>query len=329
MREAQLVERLASIGWRGSRGVVLGPGDDAAVLRGGLVVSTDLCVEGVHYRSDWISAREAGFRAGAAALSDLAAMGATPTALLVSLALLGDPREAVDIQQGIRRAGDRVTAPIIGGDVSRSLGGTAVDVVAIGRSPRPVLRRGAGAGERLWVSGSLGGAAAAVSRWSRGLRPSAAARARFAAPPDRVRLGALLAERGLARSMIDVSDGLMADVARIAKASVVRITVRRDRVPVDVQAGADQDLALAGGEDYELVFTAPQSADHCIREVARECSVALTQIGVVAEGTGVVLEDARGSCSPPVGGGFDHFAGPTGVAAEGGGPASARISGRS
>ena len=308
MREIQLVERLVAIGWRGSRSVILGPGDDAAVLRGGLVLSTDLAVEGVHFCLDWISAEEAGFRAGAAALSDMAAMGASPEGVLVSLAVPGDGSLAEDIQRGIRRAGDRVAVAIIGGDVSRSPGPVVVDVVVAGRARRPVRRSGAAAGQELWVSGALGGSAAAVEAWSAGARPDAAARARFAEPPDRVPLGTVLAAARIARSMIDTSDGLVADARRIAAASGVGIRIVEGRVPVHPGAGGDLNLALQGGEDYELMFTAPAGAEARILALARELSVPLTRIGTVEEGTGVVLEHADGRRATPGPGGFDHFA---------------------
>ncbi len=310
MRESELVERLVAIGWRGSRSVILGPGDDAAVLRGGLVLSTDLAVEGVHFRLDWISAEEAGFRAGAAALSDLAAMGATPEGMLVSLAVPGDGSVAADIQRGIRSAGDRVAASIIGGDVSRSPGPVVVDVVVAGRARPPVRRSGAVAGHEVWVSGALGGSAAALEAWSAGARPDALARARFAQPPDRVPLGTALASARIARSMIDTSDGLVADARRIAAASGVRIRIVEGRVPAHPGTGGDLNLALQGGEDYELMFTAPARAEDRILAIAREVSVPLTRIGTVEEGTGVVLEDAQGRRTTPGPGGFDHFADP-------------------
>ena len=308
MDETELIERLVAIGWKGSRDVVLGPGDDAAVLRGGLVVSTDLMVEGVHFDFDWISPAEAGFRAGAAALSDLAAMGAEPEALLVSMAIPGDPSLGEALQRGVRRAGDRVSVAIVGGDVSRSPGPAVVDVVAIGRARGVVRRSGAAPGQWVWVSGSLGGAAAAVAAWSAGGRPGPAARARFAAPPDRVSLGRALAVAGLARSMIDISDGLVADARRVAQASGVAISILARRVPVDAGAEGALNLALAGGEDYELMFTAHAGAQDRVLALARELSVRLTRIGTVEEGTGVILEDETGQRAAMSGGGYDHFA---------------------
>ena len=316
MNEAELVRRLIAIGWRGSRAVRVGPGDDAAFVRGGMVISTDLAVEGVHFRLDWIGAEEAGFRAGAAALSDMAAMGAAPEALLVSLAVPDDPSLAQALQRGVRSAGDRVGVAIIGGDVSRSPGPAVVDVVAGGRARTVVTRGRAEAGQGVWVSGSLGGAAAAVSAWSAGTDPASEARDRFVFPPDRVPLGVGLCGGGLAHAMIDISDGLVADAGRVGRASGVRIVIRDGEVPVHPGAGGDLNLALEGGEDYELMFTAPARAEARILALGQEMSVPLTRVGRVEEGTGVVLEDSRGRHSTPRHDGYDHFAAP----GSGGGP---------
>lgn len=314
MDEIRLVERLAAIGWKGSRAVELGPGDDAAVLRGGIVVSTDLMVEDVHFSFDWIAPAEAGFRAGAAALSDMAAMGAVPEALLVSLAIPGDATAlGEEMQRGVRAAGDRVGAPIVGGDVSRSPGAVVVDVVAVGRAREVAVRRsGARPGQDLWVSGVLGGAAAAVDAWSRGDRPGPAARERFVSPPDRTRLGVALAARGLCASMIDISDGLIADARRLARASEATILVSPDRVPVDENLGGHLNQALVGGEDYELMFTAHPDAKSGILALGRELSVQLTRIGSVGDGAGVFLQDGEGRRRIPGPGGYDHFALPPG-----------------
>lgn len=323
MDETALVARLAAVGWTDGPNVLLGPGDDAAVLRGGLVASTDLSVEGVHFRFEWIAAREVGFRAAAAALSDMAAMGAEPVALLVSLAVPPDPRLAEELQRGVRLAADRVAAPIAGGDVSRSPGPAVIDVVALGRSSGDLVRRsGAEPGHDLWVSGELGGAAAAVAAWSAGRQPQAAAKRRFAAPPDRVPLGRALAARGVARSMIDVSDGLLADARRLAEASGVAMVIREHQAPVDPCATAELDpsesagplnFALEGGEDYELMFTAESGAEGCLTALGKELSVSLTRIGTVERGQGVVLEGPQGRRRPEGSGGHDHFARPEGA----------------
>ena len=314
MDETELVERLAAIGWKGSRGVILGPGDDAAVLRGGLAVSTDMMVEGVHFSFDWVTPTEAGFRAGAAALSDMAAMGASPEALLVSMALpAGDPELGEALQRGVRAAGDRVGAVIAGGDVSRTPRAVVLDVVVVGRVRDGGVRRsGAQPGDDLWVSGVVGGAAAAVAAWSQGREPAPAARVRFAAPPDRTGLGRALAAQGLASAMIDISDGLVLDAKRLAKASSVAIRVRRDLVPVDTEAGGDLNRALEGGEDYELMFTAHPKGKERVLALERELSVQLTRIGTVGQGADVALEDSEGRRVRPGRGGYDHFADPSG-----------------
>ncbi len=314
MDEARLVERLAAIGWKGSRAVLLGPGDDAAVLRGGVAVSTDLLVEDVHFRFDWVTPAEAGFRAGAAALSDLAAMGARPEALLVSMALpADDPALGEVLQRGVRAAGDRVGAAIAGGDVSRAAGAVVLDVVAVGRVRDGGVRRsGARPGDDLWVSGAVGGAAAAVAAWLRGSEPAPAARARFAAPPDRTGLGRSLAAQGLASAMIDVSDGLVMDAGRLAAASKVGVRVRCGRVPVDAEAGGDLNHALEGGEDYELMFTAHPKGKARVLALGRELSVQLTRIGTVGKGAGVAVVDRDGLRQQPGRGGHDHFSTPSG-----------------
>lgn len=356
--ERELLRRLAEIGWKGHRGVLLGPGDDAAVLRGGLVASADMSVEGVHFRLGWLSAEEVGFRAAAAALSDMAAMGAAPACLLVSLALPADPSGARPprdawpgpapatrrgatpseespvaslaqaLQRGAAAAGDRVGVPIAGGDLSRSPGPVVVDVAVLGRAARPLERAGARPGDSVWVSGALGGAAAAVAAWSRDREPPPAARARFSVPPNRVPLGRALAADGLASALIDVSDGLVADARNVAARSGVRVCIDEARVPVDASAGADLNLALRGGEDYELMFTVPAGAESRLPPLARALPVPLSRIGLVEHGEGVVMErngKRRRSDGP---GGHDHFALPAGLPGSGGrglgAPAAAR-----
>ena len=154
------------------RGVRVGPGDDAAVLEGGWVVSTDLCVEDVHYRRSWLSDTEIGYRAASAALSDLAAMAAEPVGVLVSLALPAEARsDPVAVSDGVREAARAVGASILGGDLSRSPGPLMLDLVVLGRADEPVLRVGAEPGDEIWATGTLGGSAAAVRMWAAGHEP--------------------------------------------------------------------------------------------------------------------------------------------------------------
>ena len=198
------------------------------MLEGEWVISTDLSVEDVHFRRGWLTDEEIGYRAASAALSDLAAMAARPVGVLVSMAA---PRgAAVDVaaaQAGVRAAAEAVGARVIGGDLSRSPGPLFIDVVVLGRQRRPVSRAGARAGDELWVSGTLGAGAAALTVWEDGGVPPEPLRRRFVRPEPRVALALALAEAGIPVAMMDVSDGLAGDAGHLAAASGVRIIWRR------------------------------------------------------------------------------------------------------
>jgi thiamine-monophosphate kinase len=295
--------------------VLVGPGDDAAVLEGGWVVTTDLSIEDVHFRRDWLSDREIGYRAGAAALSDVAAMAATPVAVLVSLA--GPRGGGVDlaaVHAGVREIASELGASVIGGDVSGSPGPLVVDVVALGRAAWPVLRDGAEPGADVWVTGRLGAAAAAVRAWEAGREPSPELRSAFARPRPRVREARCLVDHEVVDALIDLSDGLAGDAGHIAAASGVRITLEAAHVPVAEAALAALgpsdalDAALHGGEDYELCFvtdTGAVDADY-FRE---RYGFAVTRVGRVEPGEGVWLEQPDGRVARLTRGGFDHLAG--------------------
>lgn len=293
--------------------VHVGPGDDAAVLEGGWVVSADLSVEDVHFRRAWLSDQEIGYRAAAGALSDLAAMAATPVALLVSLAA---PRGgAVDLEAvhaGVRELAGEFGASVIGGDLSRSPGPLLLDVVVLGRTAWPVLRDGAEPDDDVWVTGTLGASAAAVHAWEAGGQPSPETRAAFARPRPRVEEARCLVELELVDALIDVSDGLAGDVGHIAAASGVAITLEAAAIPVAPAAvaalGAEGafEAALHGGEDYELCFvTDPGAVDP--EYFARKHGIRLTRVGRVSEGEGVWLRGADGVVRRLERGGFDHW----------------------
>jgi len=313
-------------------GVEVGPGDDAAVLSGGWVISTDMSVEDVHFRRGWLTDEEIGYRATSAALSDLAAMGAEPVAVLVSMAA---PRGArVDVaaaQAGVRAAAAAVGAAVIGGDLSRSPGPLFVDVVVLGRTDRPVSRAGARPGDEVWVSGTLGTGAAALRVWDAGGVPPEPLRERFARPMPRTALAHALSEGEAVTAMLDLSDGLAGDAGHLAAASGVGIILEEARIPVDPEARAvlgDADAlhaALHGGEDFELCFTAPPGAVEALADVggARLLSllgVTLTRVGRVAEIEEdsdhppgdeepplVLLESPTGALRLLDQGGFDHW----------------------
>jgi thiamine-monophosphate kinase len=311
--EFDLIRRfLAGGGGALPAGVRVGPGDDATVLEGGWVLSTDLSIEDVHFRRAWLADREIGYRATAAALSDLAAMAAVPVGVLVSMGL--PPASDVDAEEvhaGVREAASSVGAALLGGDVSTSPGPLVLDVVVVGRTDEPCLRTGALPGDELWVTGELGASAAAVRLLERGEAPSASLRRAFARPTPRVRAASTLAGAGVLHALVDLSDGLAGDAGHLAAAAGVRIVLEVVRVPVAAAArtalGEVEALtcALHGGEDYELCFAAEAGAlDGLV--LADRLGVGLTRVGRVEEGADVWLESPDGWVRPLERGGFDH-----------------------
>lgn len=294
-----------------------GPGDDAAFLSDDLVVSTDISVEGTHFRLDWIDPAEAGRRAALAALSDLAAVGARPTAVVVALAG-SDRAELVAAGQGVRAASARVGARLVGGDLAATRGPLTVAVTVVGAlgGRPPLARADARPGDGLFVTGVLGASAAAVAAWEEGSPPGEEARAAFVDPE--LRFGAiewLRANAGVGAA-IDLSDGLAADARHIARASGVRVVIDAARVPVAPSAtearGAARALRLAleGGEDYELLVSVRPPAADLEARCLEATGVALTRVGSVEVGTGAMLR-GRDGAEVPLSGGFAHWAGPS------------------
>jgi thiamine-monophosphate kinase len=312
--EFDLIRRFVGSGEILHPAVRLGPGDDAAVVEGGWVLSTDLTVEDVHFRRSWIGAEEVGWRATAAALSDLAAMAAEPVGVLVSMAFPRSGGLDVDaVQRGVRAAAASVGASVLGGDLSRSPGPLVLDLAVVGRAAEPVSRAGARPGDELWVTGRLGASAAAVLLWRAGEEPGPVLRAAFARPVPRVQAALALARAGVLRALVDLSDGLAGDAGHLAAAGGVRVTLERARIPVaeGVEAALGPagalEAALRGGEDYELCFAAsPGSVDR--EALERAAGVALTRVGRVEAGAGVWLEGTDGSAEPVLKGGYDHTA---------------------
>lgn len=298
-------------------GVRLGPGDDAALLEGGWVLSTDLAIESVHFRRDWGDPEVWGGRAVRAALSDLAAMAAQPVGVFLSLAGRIEDRESGTLEavgRGARATAGVLGAALLGGDVTRSPGPIVIDVVALGRTDRPLLRNAARPGHDLWVTGTLGGAAAAVRTLEEGREPDAILWDRFARPDPRLAEARWLANAGGVHAALDLSDGVAGDAGHIAAASDVAVVIEASAVPVDPAAEAAFGpevagrLALRGGEDYELLFT----ADPGFRSRAADFEtdhegVRMTRIGWVEAGQGVRLRTASGELVPLTGA-FDHFA---------------------
>lgn len=290
-------------------GVVVGPGDDAAVLEDGLVLSTDLSIEGVHFRLDWISPEQAGWRGAMAALSDLAAMAATPVGILASVAVPGDGALALPVMEGVRGAALEVGVPLLGGDLTRSPGPVVMDFTVVGRTQSPLLRRGARVGDDVWVTGRLGWAAAAVQGWLRGERPTPEAREAFLRPTPRLGEARWLVDAGATAGM-DLSDGLAGDAGHLAAASGVGILLEARALEGLAPPGVDGlSLALHGGEDYELVLTAPPGQwGPRVEEFQKKFHLKVSRVGTVVEGQGVLLLPVTGEDAAPVShGGWDAF----------------------
>ena len=251
----------------------LGPGDDAAVVAfpdGRTVISVDMLVSGVHFRTDWASGEQIGRRAALAAMADIAAMGAAPTGLVVALAAPADTSADLlaAIGRGLTEAAAEVGAGLVGGDLTRSPVLT-ISVTVFGdlRGGRPVLRSGARPGDEVAVCGRLGWAAAGLTVLSRGFRSPAALVSAYRMPEPPLAAGITAGEAG-ATAMIDVSDGLLADLGHIARASDVSINVRSAALNVnprlvEVASALGKDpleWVLTGGDDHALVATFPAGA---------------------------------------------------------------------
>lgn len=320
MHELELIDRIRALFDDGrGPGVEVGIGDDAAVLDLGgarAVLTTDAQVEGVHFDRRWSTGGEIGARTVEVNLSDLAAMGAAPRALLLSLAMRAeDDGPVLQIVAGFAERARARGCPVVGGNVTRaaelSLTVTAVGALAAGRPA--LLRSGARAGDLVFVTGPMGGAALGLRLLAAGLvdeADAAAAIARFRAPVARLDVGLLLP--GLATAALDVSDGLAQDLGHLAEASGVAAVVDLSAVPtlrghaaLAARAGADAlALVVGGGEEYELLFTAPVEAR------GRAVALGGHEVGrIVPAGPGprVRFVDAGGADVPVERRGFEHF----------------------
>jgi thiamine-monophosphate kinase len=293
--------------------VLLGPGDDAAIVAapdGRVVASTDVLVEGRHFRRDWSSGRDVGHRAAAANLADIAAMGAVPTALLVALCAPPD-LELIWVEalaDGLSAEAARTGAVVVGGDVSASPTLT-IAVTALGdlQHNHPLVRGGARPGDTVAVCGRLGYAAAGYTVLSRGFRsPKLLVEAYrrpevpYAAGPEAVRLGAT--------AMIDVSDGLVADLGHVAEASAVGIDLNKEAftIPAPMRDAATAlgvdpyTWILAGGDDHAFVATFP--AGTALPDTWTVVGQALP--ASLFPGEGVTVDGRRWTTGAP---GWDHF----------------------
>ena len=322
---ARIQAKLGTTG-RQSASLVIGIGDDAAVVtpprNAHMVLTTDALIEEVHFDRRFSAAGDIGYRALAVNLSDLAAMGAAPRWALLSLAL---PNElpVADVEalvEGLAGCGRQFGCVVIGGNLTRSPGPLMVDVTAVGDvRPRRVLTRSAGrAGDELWVSGSIGAAAAGLAMLRAGFSPAdhaAACIARYLRPEPRVRLGLAVSRARAARAAVDLSDGLADAAHQLADASGCGVELAADALPIDAaarawweDAGKDAVLqAVSGGDDYELLFAVPRGWGRRLQHArSRVAEPALTRIGVLTKDPAarVVLREGARETLPR---GFEHF----------------------
>ena len=318
---ARIKARVSMPSW-----VVIGPGDDAAVIRperGAFdVVTTDAQVEGVHFDRRFVPPDAIGHRALAVNLSDLAAMGATPRAALLSLALppsldVADFEQLID---GVLTMAASHHVTLVGGNITQTSGPLMVDITAIGSAkPRRILTRsGARPGDEVYVTGTLGEAAIGLQRLQRGEGgtdlTSGSCVVRYLRPQPRVRAGMLLGRNRAASSCMDVSDGLADCVRQVAEASGVGITLDASMIPVSAEVreaqgrrGRDHlEPALSGGDDYELFFTVRTAHRGRLRAVCQQLGdLPITRIGVVTKSRDLLVRDEDGTRPLPTG--YEHF----------------------
>ncbi|MFZ0308187.1 MAG: thiamine-phosphate kinase [Candidatus Sulfotelmatobacter sp.] len=305
--------------------VQTGIGDDCAVLRllprrgqqTDILVTTDFTLEGIHFRRDWHPAESVGHRCLARGLSDIAAMGGEPAAAFLSLALPRDlPQSWVGrFARGLIGLAERYGVTLAGGDTAESPNGVLADIVLVGTVPKgkSALRSRAQAGDRIYVSGELGGSAAAVGVMRKEMRkkskwkPNPREYLRHFFPEPRVELGRVLRERGLVSAMIDTSDGLSTDLAHVCEESGVGAEIAAELIP-RASVGkpsrqVDLQLALHGGEDYELLFTASPGK----RVPSRIAGVPITHIGHITRGRKLFLRNRDGVGYELQALGWEHF----------------------
>jgi len=292
-------------------------GDDCAVLRllpgRESLITTDLTLEGIHFRRDWHPPESVGHRCLARGLSDIAAMGGEPVAAFLSLALPRDlPQAWVGrFARSLISLGERFGVTLAGGDTAESPNGILADIIVVGTAPKgkSVLRSGARPGDRIFVSGELGGSAAAIvqmrTKPQKKVRPRDYPRHFY--PEPRVELGRILREKGLASAMIDTSDGLSTDLAHLCEESDVGAEVESVLIPrASVGRPArevDLDLALHGGEDYELLFTARPGK----RIPPHIAGVAVTHIGHITRSRLILVRNLKGVAYQLDPKGWEHF----------------------
>ncbi|MCS7156224.1 MAG: thiamine-phosphate kinase [Blastocatellia bacterium] len=325
--ELEWIRKIREMARRFAPEVILGIGDDAAILKRSpgkwWLVTTDALVEDVHFRREYTPARLLGHKALAVNLSDIAAMGGRPRFFVLSLTVPEDVEDAYveEFLSGIMAAADRYAVVLIGGNLAASPRGFSAHVTVIGEcaAHRAVRRDGAMPGEAIYVTGWLGLSALGLRLLAAGHRLSDALPEHLRrpilahlAPEPRLSLGQYLAEEGVARAMIDLSDGLSSDLRRLCEESRVGAVLHAEALPVVAEASAfgvdPLTLALHGGEDYELLFTVREEHMPRLEEVRmRFPDLPLTCIGRTISEAGQVYLERAGQRELLAPRGYDHF----------------------
>jgi thiamine-monophosphate kinase len=287
---------------RRSRGVVAGIGDDCAILQiptgHETLVTTDFSLEGIHFRREWHPPEVIGHRCLTRGLSDIAAMGGEPLAAFLSLAVPPKlPQRWVDeFLRGFTQLANAFSVTLAGGDTAESPDGILADIIVVGSAPSgtAIRRSGARPGDRIYVTGDLGGAAAALQMLLSGRKLRVRNFPKHFSPQPRIQVGKLLREKKLASAMIDISDGFSTDLSHICEESGVGAEILAEAIPRAAIGNpaheVDLNFALHGGDEYELLFTSPRSK----RVPSRIGGVPITQIGHITRHKTVFLANNEG-----------------------------------
>ncbi len=305
---------------------VLGIGDDAAAIlpshKQHLLLTTDTLVEGVHFDPAFSTFQEVGYKSVMVNVSDIAAMGGTPRYILISLGLTDRQTvEAIDqLYKGIEKGGREAGLDLVGGNIAFSTGPFFISPTLVGEVPKKEMltRSGAREGDALYVTGTLGDAAAGLALLKKGIETRSFARLvrRYRAPQARWREGGLLARARIPSAMIDLSDGLSSDLGHLMKQSGLGAEIDAAQIPLSdplrraaLQMGIDPiEYAVNGGEDYELLFSVPKSRTQKLQKMIENGLIAAHRIGTMApRRTGLTLIDSSGRSRTIAPGGWDHL----------------------
>lgn len=326
--EFGLIDRIAGFFDKDNSDISIGIGDDAAAIRKGdgilSLATSDMLLEDVHFDLNYTTPNQLGEKALAVNISDIAAMGGTPRFFLLSIALPKDTKIdfVENFSKGAALAARRFGITLIGGDTVASDEKILISVTLIGEVPeKEVLRRnGAKPGDQLFVTGTIGDSAAGLELLKKGINIDSSSLEegelikKHLIPSPRVDVARYISKNHLATSMIDISDGLLKDMGHICESSKVQGKVWLDRIPLSSSyIGVAKDFtlgmktALAGGEDYELLFTIPMEKVEELDKLEKNFDCKLTHIGEVCPGDGVLLYDHENNIIDPGMTGYDHF----------------------